>query len=78
MEHMKSAGLFGLPWTKGREKSRVMKRILLIDDDELVYNMILQMLSSAGYEAEDGLDGNKGLKFLQSPNSFGVFARWCR
>jgi DNA-binding NtrC family response regulator len=41
-----------------------MSRILVIDDDEIVNDMIVQMLTEVGYDVEGALDGNKGLKLL--------------
>jgi DNA-binding response OmpR family regulator len=43
-----------------------MKKILVIDDDEMVNDMIVQMLTEAGYEADSALDGTKGLKLLET------------
>jgi DNA-binding response OmpR family regulator len=43
-----------------------MARILVIDDDEIINDMIVQMLSEAGYEAEGAKDGSLGLKLLAS------------
>jgi DNA-binding response OmpR family regulator len=41
-------------------------RILVIDDDDIMNNMIVQMLFEAGYEAEGARDGNIGLKLYAS------------
>lgn len=43
-----------------------MKRILVIDDDEIVNDMIVQLLSEATYEAEGVCDGVQGLKLLKT------------
>ena len=43
-----------------------MARILVIDDDEIMNDMIVQLLSEAGYEAEGALDGSRGLKLLET------------
>ena len=43
-----------------------MKRILVIDDDIIVNDMIVQLLTEAGYEAEGALDGSRGLKLLDA------------
>lgn len=42
-----------------------MARILVIDDDDLLNDMIQQLLLDAGYEAEGALDGAIGLKLLE-------------
>jgi DNA-binding response OmpR family regulator len=41
-----------------------MKRILVMDDDEIVSEMLVQLLTEAGYEAESAPDGDRGLKLL--------------
>lgn len=46
-----------------------MKKILVIDDDELMNKSIVHLLSEAGYEAQGALDGNSGLHLLKM-NSF--------
>ena len=43
-----------------------MARILVIDDDEIMNDMIVQLLSEVGYEAEGAEDGSIGLKLLES------------
>ena len=43
-----------------------MKKILVIDDDETVNDMIVQLLSEAGYEAESAYDGRRGLELLEA------------
>ena len=43
-----------------------MARILVIDDDEIMNDMVIQMLSKAGYDAEGAKDGNSGLELLES------------
>ena len=45
-----------------------MKRILVIDDDIQVRQMLRQMLERQGYEVADAPDGKEGMKlFLQTP-----------
>jgi DNA-binding response OmpR family regulator len=41
-----------------------MKRILVIDDDEIVNEMLVQLLTEAGYEAESARDGSLGMKLF--------------
>jgi DNA-binding response OmpR family regulator len=41
-------------------------RILVIDDDEIMNDMIVQLLSEAGYEAEGARDGGRALKLLET------------
>lgn len=43
-----------------------MAKILVIDDDEIMNEMIVQLLSKAGYEAEGACDGSQGLKLMES------------
>lgn len=43
-----------------------MSRILVIDDDEILNDMIVQLLREAGYEAEGACDGLVGLKIFES------------
>ena len=42
-----------------------MSRILVIDDDEVVNNMIRQLLQAAGYEAEGAPDGARGMRLME-------------
>ncbi len=42
-----------------------MKRILVIDDDAQVRQMLKQTLERAGYEVVDAADGAKGIKFYR-------------
>ncbi len=42
-----------------------MARILVIDDDEIMNEMLVQLLSRAGYEVEGAQDGSLGLKLLE-------------
>ena len=46
-----------------------MKRILVIDDEEQICEMLHKKLESAGYEVEDAANGKMGIK-LQSENPF--------
>ncbi len=41
-----------------------MKKILVIDDDELVNDMLKQLLTEAGHEVECALDGVVGLELF--------------
>jgi DNA-binding response OmpR family regulator len=41
-----------------------MASILVVDDDEIMNDMIVQLLSEAGYDAQGACDGNAGLKLL--------------
>jgi len=43
-----------------------MARILVIDDDEIMNEMLVQLLSRAGYEVEGAQDGGLGLKLLET------------
>jgi DNA-binding NtrC family response regulator len=43
-----------------------MPRILVIDDDEIMNDMLIQMLSEAGYETCSAADGSRGLKMFNS------------
>ena len=43
-----------------------MPRILVIDDDEIMNDMLIQMLSEAGYEIFSAADGSRGLKMFNS------------
>ena len=43
-----------------------MARILVIDDDEILNDMIVQLLSEAGYEVEGARDGSYGLNLLET------------
>lgn len=43
-----------------------MARILIIDDDEVMNDMIVQLLAQAGYEAQGARDGNQGLKLWET------------
>ena len=43
-----------------------MPRILVIDDDEIMNEMIVQLLSDAGYDVEGARDGDLGLKILEA------------
>ncbi len=42
-----------------------MKRILVIDDDIQVRQMLKQTLQRAGYEVVDAADGNEGIKLYR-------------
>lgn len=42
------------------------KRILVIDDDELVRDTICNFLLASGYEVESAEDGDQGLKLLEA------------
>ena len=42
-----------------------MKKILLIDDDTMLVNMITERLGSEGYEVLSASDGNSGFKEAQ-------------
>ncbi len=43
-----------------------MAKILVIDDDDIVNDMIVQLLSEAGYDAEGVQNGDRGLKLVES------------
>ena len=43
-----------------------MARILVIDDDEIMNQLIIQWLTTAGYFAEGALDGAAGLKLWEA------------
>jgi DNA-binding response OmpR family regulator len=43
-----------------------MARILVIDDDEIMNDMVVQMLKEAGYKVKGATDGRKGLKLLDA------------
>lgn len=43
-----------------------MARILVIDDDEIMNDMIVQLLSEAGYDAVGAEDGRCGLALLDT------------
>jgi len=43
-----------------------MARILVIDDDDILNDMIVQLLSEAGYEVEGARDGGCGLRLLET------------
>ncbi len=43
-----------------------MSKILVIDDDELVLDMLLRWLSKAGYDVAGACDGEQGLRLLES------------
>jgi DNA-binding response OmpR family regulator len=43
-----------------------MARILVIDDDDVMNDMLVQMLSQAGYEAEGARNGYYGLKLIEA------------
>jgi DNA-binding response OmpR family regulator len=46
-----------------------MKKILVIDDDEQMRNMLRRMLMQAGYEVIDAVDGSEGIRlFRQQPS----------
>lgn len=42
-----------------------MARILVIDDDKILNDMIVQLLSEAGYDAVGAQNGNVGLKLYE-------------
>jgi len=42
-----------------------MRRILVIDDDTQIQQMLRQMLEREGYEVVDALDGNEGIKLYR-------------
>ena len=45
-----------------------MKRILIIDDEAMMRNMLRQLLEREGYEVFDASDGDEGLKIqMQHP-----------
>ena len=43
-----------------------MARILVIDDDDILNDIIVQLLSEAGYEVEGARDGGCGLRLLET------------
>jgi DNA-binding response OmpR family regulator len=43
-----------------------MPKILVIDDDTIMNDMVVQLLSGAGYEAEGAHDGRAGLNLLET------------
>ncbi|HTX18095.1 MAG TPA: response regulator [Bacteroidota bacterium] len=43
-----------------------MRRILVIDDDDIINGMIVQLLTESGYEAEGVEDGDQGLTLFGS------------
>ena len=43
-----------------------MKRILVIDDDEIVNDMLVQFLTEAGYEVEGVRDGVQGVQAAET------------
>jgi DNA-binding response OmpR family regulator len=43
-----------------------MARILVIDDDEIMNEMMVQLLSESGYEAEGARDGSHGMTLLDT------------
>jgi len=42
-----------------------MPRILLIDDDQMVRQLLRAILEEAGYEVEEAADGRQGLDFFR-------------
>jgi len=42
-----------------------MHRILVIDDDEILNDMIVQLLSGAGFTAKGAHDGGRGLELMK-------------
>lgn len=42
-----------------------MARILLIDDDQIVRTVLKRLLTSAGYEVVEAIDGNEGVVSYQ-------------
>lgn len=49
-----------------KKKDLVRGKILVMDDDEIMRDMIVQLLSEAGYVAESAPDGRRGLKLLET------------
>ena len=43
-----------------------MKRILIIDDDDMVRSMLRIMLEEAGYDVEEAADGNIGINLFRN------------
>jgi CheY-like chemotaxis protein len=43
-----------------------MSRILVIDDDDIVNDMIVQLLTDAGYEVEGASNGNRALTSMEA------------
>jgi DNA-binding response OmpR family regulator len=43
-----------------------MARILVIDDDEILNDMMVQLLTESGYEVEGARDGDRGLQLFNS------------
>ena len=43
-----------------------MKKILIIEDDQIVSNVYRNKLATEGYEAEIALDGETGLKTMRT------------
>ncbi|OGB88124.1 hypothetical protein A3H09_00335 [Candidatus Falkowbacteria bacterium RIFCSPLOWO2_12_FULL_45_13] len=49
------------------------KRILVIDDQESMLNIVAQMLRNKGFEVSTALNGEEGFNvFIQDPNSFNL------
>jgi CheY-like chemotaxis protein len=49
-----------------REKEFIMARILVIDDEELVRDMLRQTLERAGYDVLDAPEGEVGLRLFHA------------
>lgn len=43
-----------------------MARVLVIDDDTIMNDMVVQLLSQSGYEVEGASDGMAGLKLIET------------
>lgn len=48
-----------------------MERILVIDDDEEILNLVSKMLTHIGYEVEVAYDGEEGIRMFESNQEFG-------
>lgn len=47
-----------------------MKRILAIDDNEEIRNLLSKFLTSMGYEVETGANGGEGIRHIDNGNTF--------
>ena len=48
-----------------------MERILVIDDDEEILNLVSKMLTHIGYEVKVAHDGEEGIRVFDSNQGFG-------